>query len=37
VTIDLGTDGRIATIHNVANPDKLQAIIGGTVHGITGQ
>jgi len=37
VTIDLGTDGRIATIHNVANPDKLQTIVGGTVHGITGQ
>ena len=36
VTIDLDTDGRIATIHNVANPDKLQAIVGGTVHGITG-
>jgi RNA polymerase sigma-70 factor (TIGR02957 family) len=29
VTVDLDSDGRIATIHNVANPDKLQAVADG--------
>jgi hypothetical protein len=29
ITIDLDEDGRIATVHNVANPDKLRAIAGG--------
>jgi RNA polymerase sigma-70 factor (TIGR02957 family) len=29
LTVDLDTDGRIATIHNVANPDKLHAIADG--------
>jgi len=26
VTVDLDADGRIATVHNVANPDKLRAV-----------
>lgn len=34
VTFDFGADGRIASIHNVANPDKLQAIADGTAHDI---
>jgi RNA polymerase sigma-70 factor (ECF subfamily) len=34
VTFDFDTDGRITTIHNVANPDKLQAIAEGTSHDI---
>ncbi|MEV6227361.1 RNA polymerase sigma-70 factor [Saccharopolyspora shandongensis] len=34
VTFDFGADGRIAAIHNVANPDKLQAIAGGTAYDI---
>jgi hypothetical protein len=29
LTVDLDGDGRIATIHNVANPDKLGAIADG--------
>ena len=29
LTVDLDDDGRIATIHNVANPDKLQAVAAG--------
>jgi RNA polymerase sigma-70 factor (TIGR02957 family) len=29
LTVDLDRDGRIATIHNVANPDKLHAIADG--------
>jgi RNA polymerase sigma-70 factor (ECF subfamily) len=29
ITVDLDEDGRIATVHNVANPDKLRAIAGG--------
>ncbi|MEV0417571.1 RNA polymerase sigma-70 factor [Streptosporangium canum] len=29
VTFDFDADGRITTIHNVANPDKLQAIAEG--------
>ncbi|MFD8790643.1 RNA polymerase sigma-70 factor [Streptomyces vinaceus] len=34
VTFDFDADGRITTIHNVANPDKLRAVTGGTAHGI---
>ncbi|WP_431679316.1 RNA polymerase sigma-70 factor [Kitasatospora sp. KL5] len=34
VTLDFGADGRITAIHNVANPDKLRAVAGGTVHDI---
>ncbi|MBD3138968.1 RNA polymerase sigma-70 factor [Microbispora bryophytorum] len=30
VTFDFDADGRITTIHNVANPDKLQAVADGT-------
>jgi RNA polymerase sigma-70 factor (ECF subfamily) len=30
VTFDFDADGRIVTVHNVANPDKLQAVAGGT-------
>ena len=29
LTVDLDADGRIVTIHNVANPDKLHAIADG--------
>jgi RNA polymerase sigma-70 factor (ECF subfamily) len=29
LTVDLDADGRIATVHNVANPDKLRAIADG--------
>jgi len=29
ITVDLDADGRIATVHNVANPDKLRAIADG--------
>jgi RNA polymerase sigma-70 factor (TIGR02957 family) len=34
VTFDLDTGGRIAAIHNVANPDKLHAIAGGAAHDV---
>ncbi|MFK0232137.1 RNA polymerase sigma-70 factor [Streptomyces vinaceus] len=34
VTFDFDEDGRITTIHNVANPDKLRAVTEGTAHGI---
>lgn len=34
VTFDFDADGRITAIHNVANPDKLQAVADGTVHDI---
>nr|WP_317891417.1 sigma factor-like helix-turn-helix DNA-binding protein [Saccharopolyspora pogona] len=34
VTFDFDPDGRITTIHNVANPDKLQAIAAGTAHDV---
>lgn len=37
VTFDFDADGRITTIHNVANPDKLQAIADGTAHDISTQ
>ena len=29
ITVDLDADGRIATVHNVANPDKLHAVADG--------
>jgi hypothetical protein len=29
VTVDLDPEGRIVAIHNVANPDKLRAIVDG--------
>ncbi len=29
ITVDLDADGRIATVHNVANPDKLRAVADG--------
>ena len=29
ITVDLDVDGRIAIVHNVANPDKLRAIADG--------
>ena len=29
ITVDLDADGRITTVHNVANPDKLRAIADG--------
>ncbi|RAG84450.1 RNA polymerase subunit sigma-24 [Streptacidiphilus pinicola] len=32
VTLDFDADGRITTIHNVANPDKLQAVADGSTH-----
>ena len=33
LTVDLDADGRITTIHNVANPDKLRAIADGITRG----
>lgn len=32
LTFDFDPEGRISTIHNVANPDKLHAVAGGTRH-----
>ncbi|WP_328477612.1 RNA polymerase sigma-70 factor [Actinoplanes sp. NBC_00393] len=32
MTVELGPDGRIVAIHNVANPEKLGAVTTGTVH-----
>jgi RNA polymerase sigma-70 factor (ECF subfamily) len=32
LTVDLDADGRIATVHNVANPDKLRAVAAGVKH-----
>ena len=29
ITVDLDAEGRIATVHNVANPDKLLAVADG--------
>ena len=29
LTVDLDSEGRIATVHNVANPDKLHAVANG--------
>ncbi|MEU7915956.1 RNA polymerase sigma-70 factor [Microbispora bryophytorum] len=34
VTFDFDADGRITTIHNVANPDKLQAVAEGTTRAV---
>ncbi|WP_020417916.1 RNA polymerase sigma-70 factor [Amycolatopsis sp. ATCC 39116] len=34
VTFDFDAEGRITTLHNVANPDKLGAVAAGTVHGL---
>jgi RNA polymerase sigma-70 factor (ECF subfamily) len=34
VTLDFCPDGRITAIHNVANPDKLQAIADGTTRDV---
>lgn len=34
LTVDLDADGRIVTIHNIANPDKLRAISTGETHKI---
>jgi RNA polymerase sigma-70 factor (ECF subfamily) len=34
VTFDFDTGGRITAVHNVANPDKLQAIASGTAHDV---
>jgi RNA polymerase sigma-70 factor (TIGR02957 family) len=35
VTLDVDADGHITTIHNVANPDKLQSIASGTARHIS--
>ncbi|MFF7409785.1 hypothetical protein [Streptomyces lydicus] len=32
LTFDLHPEGRISTIHNVANPDKLHAVADGARH-----
>jgi RNA polymerase sigma-70 factor (ECF subfamily) len=32
LTFDFDPDGRISTIHNVANPEKLRAVTDGTLH-----
>ncbi|OBF34831.1 RNA polymerase subunit sigma-24 [Mycobacterium sp. ACS1612] len=32
LTVDLDADGRIETVHNVANPDKLRAVTAGVKH-----
>ncbi|WP_030264838.1 RNA polymerase sigma-70 factor [Streptomyces sp. NRRL B-24484] len=32
LTLDVDPEGRIAAIHNVANPDKLRAVADGTRH-----
>jgi RNA polymerase sigma-70 factor, ECF subfamily len=34
VTLDLDSSGRVAGIHNVANPDKLHAIAGGRTYDV---
>lgn len=34
VTFDFDAGGRITAIHNVANPDKLGAVAGGTAYDI---
>ncbi|MEU8695574.1 RNA polymerase sigma-70 factor [Streptomyces sp. NPDC048665] len=34
VTFDFDADGRITALHNVANPDKLQAVTDGTTYAI---
>lgn len=35
VTFDFDGDGRVTAIHNVANPDKLQAVADGTTHDLS--
>ncbi|MET9253304.1 RNA polymerase sigma-70 factor [Streptomyces sp. NPDC003717] len=35
VTFDFDEDGRIAAIHNVANPDKLGAVVGGKAYDVS--
>ncbi|MCM0674852.1 hypothetical protein NCC78_09135 [Micromonospora phytophila] len=35
ITFDFDADDRITTIHNVANPDKLQTLADGTAHDIS--
>ena len=32
ISLDLDDTGRVAAIHNVANPDKLRAVAAGDVH-----
>lgn len=32
MSVDLDAGGRIRTVYNTANPDKLQAVAGGSVH-----
>ncbi|SDI58847.1 RNA polymerase sigma-70 factor [Nonomuraea jiangxiensis] len=34
VTFAFDADGRIAAIHNIANPDKLRAVSGGIAHDV---
>lgn len=34
VTFDFDAEGRIAAIHNMANPDKLRAVADGTTHDV---
>jgi RNA polymerase sigma-70 factor (TIGR02957 family) len=34
LTLDLDDAGRVAAIHNVANPDKLRAVAARTIHSI---
>ncbi|MER6981915.1 RNA polymerase sigma-70 factor [Streptomyces carpinensis] len=34
LAFDITPDGRITTIHNIANPDKLQAVADGTIRSI---
>ncbi|MGW1682569.1 hypothetical protein [Saccharopolyspora sp. NPDC002376] len=33
-TSDLDVEGRIAAIHDVANPDEFRAIAGGTAYDV---
>ncbi len=35
MTFDFDPEGRISTIHNVANPDKLHAVTDGTRRELT--
>ncbi|MFE2913207.1 RNA polymerase sigma-70 factor [Kitasatospora indigofera] len=35
MTFDFDPEGRIGAIHNVANPDKLHAVTGGTRHDVS--
>ena len=36
IALDLGTDGRIVTIHNATAPDKLHAVADGITHDLGG-